>query len=227
MHWALLAASIYYKRQIILYSDNSKKRIIMSDRYSDSHAFRLGFVDGNHYVSLLPDLPASSLPIANLQLPEPEIPNKSLDVENDVENSNQCFPTTTKSKNSGKSEPGLGACDKKIFMKRKLQFSWLMAAGDGALCVACAAYYSNRSLPKGTKGVFINTPFINWAKSTGCDPKNNKLLKHDVSGIHKAASACHDAGKQMSTHHTTVYGMLHKQSAEQQRVNLEKNVRFC
>jgi hypothetical protein len=127
----LLAASIYYKRQIILYSDDSKKRIIMSDRYSDSHAFRHGFVDGNHYVSLLPDLPASSLPFAaNLQLPEPEIPNKSLDVENDVENSKQCFPTTTKSKNSGKSEPGLGACGKKIIMKRKLQFPWLMAAGD-------------------------------------------------------------------------------------------------
>jgi hypothetical protein len=135
----------------------------------------------------------------------------------------ECLPNA--SQHSNKSE--FSAFDKKIFMKRKLKFPWLMAAGDGALCTACSAYYSNRSLPKGMQGVFINTPFTNWAKSTGSDPKNNKLLKHDVSGIHRTALACKEEGRKISGQHTSVYGMLHKQSSEQQGINLQRMSDFA
>ena len=76
--------------------------------------------------------------------------------------------------------------------KRKSDFPWLMAAGDGALCSACSVYYANRPLPKGTKGVFIHTPFTNWKKSTGSKAKDNKLLKHNNSSIHNSAVACRD-----------------------------------
>ena len=212
----LLAAANLYKRQIILYTDESKRPIYMSDKFSDSHALTLGFVGGNHYVSLLPT--SSLLTAFDTQSPHTDIPVST--TTEHVEASSHFVPIS--SKYGGRSAPPSSGCDKKVFMKRKLKYPWLLATGDGALCISCSAYYSSRPLPKGTKGVFINIPFTKWTKSTGSDPKNNKLLKHDLSGIHKTAIACDDEGKRISRHHTSVYGMVHKQSLEQQRINLER-----
>jgi OTU-like cysteine protease len=217
----LLAASMHYRRQIIVYSDESKKPIFLSETFNDSQPFRLGHTGGNHYVSLLPASLPNTLMSGTHSSLSAMTKNKD-DVVTSMQHV-QCLPDT--SQHSNKSE--FNAFDKKILMKRKLKFPWLMAAGDGALRAACSAYYSHRSLPKGIKGVFINTPFTKWAKSTGSDPKNNKLLKHDVSGIHKTALACNDEGRKISGQHTSVYGMLHKQSLDQQKINLQRMSDFA
>ena len=50
----LLAASLLYKRQIIIYSDQGHQPTRLSDTYSDHGAIRLGYAGGNHYFILLP-----------------------------------------------------------------------------------------------------------------------------------------------------------------------------
>jgi hypothetical protein len=92
---------------------------------------------------------------------------------------------------------------------------------DGAYCSVCQEYYKNRQLPKGSDGTFIIKPFSNWNKSTGSNPKDNKLLKHDQSLSHKTAMDVKSGGEVMVKKSRTVFSMLYAQSKAQQEENLK------
>jgi hypothetical protein len=92
---------------------------------------------------------------------------------------------------------------------------------DGAYCFVCKEYYKHRPLPKGSDGTFITKPFSTWNKSTGSNPKDNKLLKHDQSQSHQTAMDVKSGGDTMCKKSKTVYSMLHAQSKTQQEENLK------
>lgn len=113
-----------------------------------------------------------------------------------------------------------------IIQKRKVKFPWLKKSDDGAVCNTCCQFYAIRGITAKHSGIFINVPFTDWAKSTGSEPKCNKLLKHQQSSTHLDAAtfSCEEAS--MLIHKSTVYSMVHKQSAEQRQDNLNRFADF-
>ena len=132
----------------------------------------------------------------------------------------------------------------KTIAKRKADYPWLMPVEGGALCEFCSKFYydrplfyCDRPLPSNNSDMFVKKPFNNWHKSTGTEPKNNKLLKHHHSAIHSTATAFHKNhltatafhknGQQMSVRHRTVYSLVKKQSKEEQLFQLERLIDFA
>ena len=72
------------------------------------------------------------------------------------------------------------------FNKRKRDYPWLSGDDSGAYCSPCKRIYHSKCLSS-NHGCFITTPFNNWKKSTGSNPADNKLLKHQLSNAHKTA----------------------------------------
>ena len=66
------------------------------------------------------------------------------------------------------------------FNKRKRDYPWLSGDDSGAYCSPCKRIYHGKCLSS-NHGCFITTPFNNWKKSTGSNPADNKLLKHQLS----------------------------------------------
>jgi Domain of unknown function (DUF4371)/hAT family C-terminal dimerisation region len=97
-----------------------------------------------------------------------------------------------------------------------------LGCSDGAYCSACRQFYRDRPLPKGSDGTFIVKAFNKWNKSTGQHPKDNKLLKHELSDGHARASTVSDETKRMRNEGCTVYSMLHAQSDVERATNLER-----
>jgi hypothetical protein len=113
-----------------------------------------------------------------------------------------------------------------LFVKRKRDYAWaawLVTDGsDGAYCSACRQFYRDRPLPKGSDGTFIVKAFNNWNKSTGQHPKDNTLLKHELSDGHARALTVSDETKRMRKEGCTVYSMLHAQSDVERATNLDR-----
>ena len=72
------------------------------------------------------------------------------------------------------------------FNKRKRDYPWLSGNDSGAYCSPCKRIYHGKCLSS-NHGCFITKPFNNWKKSTGSNPADNKLLKHQLSNAHKTA----------------------------------------
>lgn len=117
--------------------------------------------------------------------------------------------------------------DPDIVAKRKSVYPWLTAVKGGALCAVCSEFYATRPLPTNHTGTFVTKPFNNWKRSTGSEPKDNKLLKHHKSGSHLTACAFESDSDKMSAKQRTVYSMIHKQSLEQQQKQLERLADFA
>jgi hypothetical protein len=98
------------------------------------------------------------------------------------------------------------------------QHVWL--TGDN-YCLYCKTFYSNRPIPKGSDGTFINKPFTNFKKATGISSKHNKLLKHEEAGSHKKAKAFHSA-KNQSLRQGTVFNQLHVASESEKEENIQR-----
>jgi len=113
-----------------------------------------------------------------------------------------------------------------VVSKRQRDFAWLVPTDGGALCKTCISHYKCRSLPKDHSGVFVTKPFNNWKKSTGTTDKNNKLLKHSNSESHRTALSFEEHGYLMQTTARTVYSMVHAQSVEEQKTNLDRIADF-
>jgi len=117
--------------------------------------------------------------------------------------------------------------DPDIVAKRKSVYPWLTAVKGGALCAVCSEFYATRPLPTNHTGTFVTKPFNNWKRSTGSEPKDNKLLKHHQSASHLTACAFESDSEKMSAKQRTVYSMIHKQSLEQQQKQLERLADFA
>jgi len=124
---------------------------------------------------------------------------------------------------NSKASSKLNSKQDKVFMKRQADYPWLMPTdGGGALCRICVSFYSTRNLPGDHSGTFVTKPFSNWKKSTGSKEKNNKLLKHSRSDLHRTAVSFSAEQHVMETTARTVYSMIHDQSEEQRLSNLER-----
>jgi len=75
-------------------------------------------------------------------------------------------------------------------------------------------------------GIFIIKAFTNWKKSTGSHSKDNKLLKHALSESHKTACMITSPDDSMLKPGRTVYSMIHKQNADEQKSNLDRLTDF-
>jgi Domain of unknown function (DUF4371) len=246
----LAAASLLYQRQVVIYSDDSEKSIFsLRAEGSDilnSGIIRLGYVGKVHYVSLIPVSSGSTVGVQETAVNNGINnstcrPNKALKsllshqrlsspAHNEQMITKKAPQLPTMIHQVEKPEPAklkkaAGSTD--IVNKRRSTYLWLIAFENGALCRHCSVFYANRTLPKGTNGVFINKPFTNWDKSTGSQEKHNKLLKHDSSQMHKIA-ICHGTqGDKMDRNKKSVYSMVHKQSAEDRSKNLERLMDFA
>lgn len=220
----IMAASELYQRQVIVYTDSTSEPIVLSENFVDSEPIRLGYIDGNHYVGILPLQTSASTvgpPTSNEEQPE---------------HCNYASEATT----SGTSAAGSKKCYKKYqatnkcgdgnktFHKRHQEYPWLTSTDSGgALCSICSVYFANRPLPKGNKGTFITTPFTNWKRSTGTLPKDNKLLKHELSNCHKTAASTFTEGDMMTRQKKSVYSLVVKQSLDEQKANLDRLADLC
>ena len=113
------------------------------------------------------------------------------------------------------------------FNKRKRDYPWLSGDDSGAYCSPRKRIYHGKCLSS-NHGCFITTPFNNWKKSTGPNPADNKLLKHQLSNAHKTAIGIasqstflrdSDAG--------SVLGLLVNASDERKKENLEIFIDFA
>lgn len=110
-----------------------------------------------------------------------------------------------------------------LFVKRKRDYAWLVTDGsNGAFCSASRQYYWDRPLPKGSDGTSVVKAFNNWNKSTGQSPKDNKLLKYELSDGHARALTVLDETKRMRKEGCTVYSMLHAHNDFEKSTNLDR-----
>lgn len=183
----------------------------------------LGYVNSNHYVSLLPlRTVVSPTTSCDTNVEQPSCADHTqigCIITDELDRNGKA--KQRKEPEVSEVSPNFGR--RKLFEKRKQDYSWLtMTEAGNVFCVICSEYYTNRPVPKGTNGTFITIPFDNWKKNTGSQPKDNKLLKHEMSGCHKTAVAVTNAGEVMMKQRKTVYSMVQKQSLDEQKVNLER-----
>lgn len=197
----IAAASELYQRQIIVYSDSSNEPSHLSETFGNNEPIQLGYVGGNHYVGILPlQTSASTVGPPNLNAELPEQCHDESEANSSVTSSHKCDQKLNVTNISGDRS--------KILDKRQQEYPWLTATDSGgALCRICSVYYANRPLPKGNKGTFITTPFANWKRSTGTLPKDNKLLKHELSNCHKTAASTFTECEKMIRQKKYVYSL--------------------
>lgn len=107
------------------------------------------------------------------------------------------------------------------FQKRKRDYPWLTGDNNGAYCDPCKRLYEGKQQAS-NHGVFVSRPFVNWKKSTGSKPEDNKLLKHQLSNAHKTAISASEQSRQLHQSGAgSVLGLLTNMSEEQKKENLE------
>jgi hypothetical protein len=188
----------------------------------------LGLITDFHYVSLVPRGESMTLMVGaskfsfkchdsvpQLAEKEPPVPPEK--------------PITHPSKKSDSKKFGVSGrhvTDPDYVTKRKTVYPWLTAVEGGALCGICSTFYAKRPLPTNHTGTFVTKPFNNWKRSTGSDPKNNKLLKHHTSASHLTAVVFDTDAEKMAFKQCTVYSLVHQQSREEQQIQLERLTDF-
>ncbi|KAH9509036.1 hypothetical protein Btru_048665 [Bulinus truncatus] len=115
----------------------------------------------------------------------------------------------------------------KISKKRQALYQWLMPSGEGAFCSVCVKFYTDRPLPACHSGIFVTKPFSLWQKTTGTDPQRNELLTHLLSKGRRSATSFENEESKMQQVQKSVYGMVHKQSLDQLKTNLDRLTDFA
>jgi len=108
------------------------------------------------------------------------------------------------------------------FAKRKRGYPWLTGGDGGAYCNPCKKFYEGKhgKAQLSSGGLFVSQPFTNWKKSTGSNPKDNKLLKHQSSTAHKISLGISiQSDKLRNSGAGSVLSLLKNHSDEQKRDN--------
>ena len=225
----LSTAASLYKRSIKVVTDDGSSFIIESPNGFDSEIpLLLGYI-GTRDVLLKSHYVALSCKSAQTEPVDVEplgsSGGASLHASDDPAKESPKQPySEPESKKSGASDKHVSDAD--YVTKRKSVYPWLQAVPGGALCAVRSTYYAARPLPTNHTGTFVTKPFNNWKRSTGSDPKNNKLLKHHRCASHSTAVTFDSDAEMMAAKQRTVYSMVHKQSRELQEIQLDRMADF-
>jgi len=226
----LAGAAAVYKRPInVVFETGSTFTIDSPNASPEATPLKLGYIGARdslmrlHYVSLKPNThPSTSV---DNESTEAEV-SDAVTVRDQKNASESCESSMVSGNKSNGTQEKSTCYNEKMKSKRVIDFPWLLSTDGGALCSICAEYYSSHELPSDHCGTFVHKPFNDWRKSTGSTAKNNKLLKHENSDIHKLATTVKVAKGTMTKLSRSVYSMIHAQTDEERKTNLNRLADF-